>query len=84
MNLLSLIFKKTLRTSFLIILLFLCALGSFSNDLDNLFDKNLSKLSVSSFKWKSKTKSSQPVFEYIEISNDSSISYNQIILEEYI
>ena len=50
--------------------------------LDNLFDKNLSKLSVSNFKWKSKTKSTQPVFEYIEISNDSSISYNQIILGE--
>ena len=81
MNLPSSIIKKTLETFFLIILLFLYTPDSFSNDLDDLFDKNLSKLSVSNFKWKSKTKSTQPVFEYIEISNDSSISYNQIILE---
>ena len=81
MNLPSSIIKKTLETFFLIILLFLYTPDSFSNDLDDLFDKNLSKLSVSNFKWKSKTKSTQPVFEHIEISNDSSISYNQIILE---
>lgn len=81
MNLPSSIIKKTLETFFLIILLFLYTPDSFSNDLDDLFDKNLSKLSVSNFQWKSKTKSTQPVFEYIEISNDSSISYNQIILE---
>ena len=81
MNLLSLIFKKTLKTSFYIIIIFLCALDSVSNDFDDLFDKNLSKLNISSFKWKSKIKSTQPIFEYIEISNDSSLSYNQIIVE---
>ena len=67
MNLLSLIFKKTLKTSFYIIIIFLCALDSVSNDFDDLFDKNLSKLNISSFKWKSKIKSTQPIFEYIEI-----------------
>ena len=81
MNLLSLIIKETLKTSFFITILFFCTLDSLSNDLNDLFDKNLSKLSISSFKWKSKIKSTQPIFEYIEISNDSSLSYNQIILE---
>ena len=81
MNLLSLIIKETLKTSFFITILFFCTLDSLSNDLNDLFDKNLSKLSISSFKWKSKIKSTQPIFEYIEISNNSSLSYNQIILE---
>ncbi len=81
MNLLSLIIKETLKTSFFITILFFCTLDSVSNNLNDLFDKNLSKLSISSFKWKSKIKSTQPIFEYIEILNDSSLSYNQIILE---
>ena len=65
----------------------LTALFFYSNELyasaevDDLVNKNLSKLEINNYKWTNKSMNSQPMFDVIEIQNNSSIGFKDLVLE---
>ena len=43
--------------------------------IDDLVNKNLSKLEITNYEWTNKSMNSQPIFDVIEIQNNSSIGF---------
>ena len=54
---------------------------AYSNEIEDLYRKNISNLKVSDFEWKTSLQSTQPIFKLIEIKNNSDISFKDIELE---
>ena len=49
--------------------------------IDDLVNKNLSKLEITNYVWTNKSMNSQPMFDVIEIQNNSSIGFKDLVLE---
>tara|TARA_E500000075_G_scaffold76546_1_gene68877 strand:- start:1542 stop:3053 length:1512 start_codon:yes stop_codon:yes gene_type:complete len=78
---------KSIKTLLSLVFMALTALFFYSNELyasaevDDLVNKNLSKLEINNYKWTNKSMNSQPMFDVIEIQNNSSIGFKDLVLE---
>jgi len=76
-------FKTLLSLIFMaLIALHLGCHESYANTkIDDLVNKNLSKLEITNYVWTNKSMNSQPMFDVIEIQNNSSIGFKDLVLE---
>ena len=78
---------KSIKTLLSLVFIVLTALLFYCNDLhanaeiDDLVNKNLSKLEITNYEWTNKSMNSQPMFDVIEIRNNSSIGFKDLVLE---
>ena len=78
---------KSIKTLLSLVFIVLTALLFYCNDLhanaeiDDLVNKNLSKLEIINYEWTNKSMNSQPMFDVIEIRNNSSIGFKDLVLE---
>ena len=78
---------KSIKTLLSLVFTVLTALLFYCNDLhanaeiDDLVNKNLTKLEIINYEWTNKSMNSQPMFDVIEIRNNSSIGFKDLVLE---
>ena len=76
-------FKTLLSLIFMVLIAsYLGYYESYANTkIDDLVNKNISKIEITNYEWTNKSMNSQPMFDVIEIQNNSNIGFKDLVLE---